>query len=185
MNVLDIVIAALFSAAVIYGLVRGFVRIAIGLSGLAVSLASALRLAERGPEWFGGVFADARFARLAAFVIVLVVGLVATALLAFVVRRLVRAAQVSWLDRLAGAGVGAVGALLAVSGMLVGLTTFLPAGAPLIRDSRLVPVVMGVADLAAAILPPRMAAEYERRRRALDGEGEPVRRPGTDLPGAA
>ncbi|RMF74013.1 MAG: CvpA family protein [Acidobacteria bacterium] len=171
MNALDITIAAIFVGAVLYGLVRGFVRIAIGLAGLAISLAAALRLAERGPDWFSGVFVDARLARLTAFVVVLAAGLLTTAVVAFVARRLVRAAQVSWVDRLVGAALGAIGALLAVAGLLVGLTTFLPAGAPLIRESRLVPVVMGVADLAAAILPPRMADEYERRRRALDDHG--------------
>ena len=186
MNTLDLVIAASLAGAAVYGLLRGFVRIALGLAGLAVSLAAALRLADRGPQWFTGILADARFARMMAFVVILAAGLLATALVAWLARHLVRAAQLSWVDRLVGAGLGAVGALLAIAGLLVGLTTFLPAGSPLIRESRLVPVVMGVADLAAAILPPRMAAEYQRHRRALEGEGRSsgrTTRPGTPRAG--
>lgn len=168
MSVIDILIAALFLICTVYGLVRGFVRIAIGLSGLALSLAFALRFADLGPRWFSGVFASEHFARLAAFVVVLAGGLIATAIVAWAAGRLVRAAEIGWVDRLVGGAMGAAGAMVAAAGLLVGLTLFLPAGSRVFEGSRTVPVVIGVADLAAAILPPALAQEYELRRRALD-----------------
>lgn len=165
---LDVVIALLLATCTLYGVIRGFVRLAIGLAGLVASLALALRLAERGPSWFAGVFQAESASRFAAFLAVLVAGLVATALLSWAAFRLVRAAQVGWMDRLAGGLVGFGGALLVVCALLVGLTTFMPAGSTFLSNSRLLPYVIGAADLAATILPPRMAEEYRLRRERLD-----------------
>jgi membrane protein required for colicin V production len=167
MNLLDVIIAAVLAVTTVYGLFRGFVRIAIGLAGLAVSLAFAFQLAERGPAWFAGAIDAAQLARLTAFLLVLTAGLLLTAVAARLAARLVRAAQIDWLDRLIGGLVGFSGAFLVVCGLLVGLTTFLPPGSGVLRNSRLVPAVLGVVDMAAAILPPDLADEYRLRREAM------------------
>ncbi len=168
MSVLDILIALVFASCALYGVIRGFVRLAIGLAGLVASLALALRLAESGPRWFEGIFQAESASRFAAFLVVLVAGLIATALLSWLAFRLVRAAQVGWMDRLAGGLVGVGGALVVVCALLVGLTTFMPPGSTLLSSSRLLPYVIGAADVAATILPPRMAEEYRVRREQLD-----------------
>lgn len=167
MSVIDIVIAIVFLGCILYGVIRGFVRIAIGIAGLAATLAIAFRLAERGPEWFGGVFSAPGAARFAAFLAVLAAGLLLTAIASWLARRVLEAASLDWIDRVAGATVGIVGALLLVCAMLVGLTVFLPAGSTLLTGSRLVPIVMGVTDATATILPPQMAEVYRERRDAL------------------
>lgn len=168
MSVLDIVIAAVFLVCLLYGVIRGFVRIAIGVAGLAASFAIAFRLAEHGPAWFGAVFANPALARFAAFVAVLAVGIALTAFASWLAKRVLAAATIDWLDRLAGGVVGAAGALLLVCAMLVGLTVFLPPGSTLLTGSRVLPVVIGVADATASILPPHLAQAYQERRRSLD-----------------
>lgn len=166
-NVLDVVLVTLVGVAFVYGLMRGFVRIAVGLAGVTLSLAFAFRLADRGPGWFADVFADPSHARLAAFVAVLVGGLLATALVAKVAAKLVQAAEVGWLDRLLGAGIAGVGACFVSCALLVGMTAFLPPGSDVLRTSRVVPAVLVVVDAAASILPPDMARQYHERREAL------------------
>ncbi len=168
MNALDVVIALLVVLCALYGLWKGFVRIAVGVSGFAISLAFALRLSGRGPAWFGEIFASAQLCRLAAFVLVCALGLIVTAAVAFLAHKIVKSAQISWLDRLVGAGIGAVGATLLVCGLLVGVTAFLPPGAAVLEDSLLVPYAIVISDLAASILPPEMAEIYAERRRELD-----------------
>ena len=175
MNLLDIVLAVLLALTTVYGLWKGFVRIAFGVAGLAVSLAAALRLAARGPSWFEGVFRSDQLARVLAFALVLAAGLLATAVLAFLARRLVKSAEIGWIDRLIGALVGVGGGCLAVSGLLVGLTAFLPPGSTVLGESALAPYALVVSDLAARILPPDLARLYQERRDALDRlrRGEP------------
>ncbi|RMG44565.1 MAG: CvpA family protein [Acidobacteria bacterium] len=168
LNPVDITFGVILAAVTIGGVLRGFVRIAVGLAGLGISLALALRLADRGPLWFSGLFATPEVARVAAFVLVLAGGLFATVALAWIARRLIAAAEVGWLDRLAGAVVGLVGGALLCAGLLVALTAFLPPGSPALRRSRLVPITIVVTDLAARVLPPGLADTYRRHRRALD-----------------
>jgi len=168
MSALDIVIAALVAICSVFGLVRGFVRIAIGVAGLLVSLALSLRFAAKGTEWFGGVISSPELARLAAFVLLLLAGLVATGIVGWIVWRVVRAAHIDWIDRLAGGFVGFLGATFITCGLLVALTTFLPSGSPFLTSSRLVPIAIRIADIAATVLPPEMAETYRERRRALE-----------------
>lgn len=165
---LDIVVLVLLVASTAFGAFRGFVRIAVGLAGLALSLAAALRLAERGPTWFPEVFKSDHVARLVAFVLVLVIGLVVTAVAAWLAFRLVQAAEIGWVDRVVGGGFGLAGGILVVAGLLVGLVSFLPPGTDVLRHSLTVHRVMSVVDAAASILPPRMADAYRERRAALD-----------------
>lgn len=167
-SLLDIVIAVALLGATAYGAWKGFVRIAIGIAGLLLSLAFSLRLAERGPIWFPEIFRSDHLARAAAFLLVLVSGLLLTATLAWFALRLVQAAQIGWVDRLVGGVVGLAGGTLVVSAALVGMVSFLPPGSGTIKHSRSVRAVLAVVDTAANILPPHMNEAYQERRRALD-----------------
>ncbi|MDQ7007319.1 MAG: CvpA family protein [Acidobacteriota bacterium] len=168
MSGLDIGMAVILAVCSVYGLWKGFVRIAIGMAGLGVSLALALRLAARGPQWFAGVFASGQIARVVAFVLVLVCGLLLTGLAAWLARKLVASAELGWVDRLVGATVGLAGGCLGICGLLVGLTAFLPPGSAVLGESVLLPYAITVSDLAARILPPDVARLYYERRRALE-----------------
>lgn len=177
LSIFDLLIAALLAIAATYGLLRGFVRIAIGVAGLAVSLLLALRWADFGPGWFDGLLASAQASRLAAFFIVLIGGLIATAVLGWLAIKLIRAAQLGWIDRLIGAGVGLFGAALLSCAITVALTTFLPPGTRMLAESRMLPVALHLADVAAVVLPPQMAEQYRERRDALRESFEPAAEP--------
>jgi uncharacterized membrane protein required for colicin V production len=65
-SMLDIVIVLVLLGSIAYGVWKGFVRIAVGVAGLLLSLALSLRLAEQGPVWFPEVFKSDHLARAAA-----------------------------------------------------------------------------------------------------------------------
>lgn len=167
-SLLDIVIVIVLLGSVAYGIWKGFVRIAVGVAGLLLSLAVSLRLAEQGPVWFPEVFKSDHLARAAAFLSVLLLGLLFTAMIAWLAFRLVQAAQIGWVDRLIGGSIGLAGGMLVVAAALVGMVSFLPAGSSVIKHSTSVHAVLTIVDAAANILPPKMAETYKERRRALD-----------------
>ncbi len=162
----DAVLAAILIMAVGYGLWKGFVRMALGVAGLVVTVTFALRLAGHGPEWFRGVLGSERLAEAGAFLVVLLVGLLVTGVVVYLAHRLVGAAQIGWLDRLAGGIVGGAGAAIVLAALFVTLSVFVPQFAPASRGSLLAPSLWRVADLAAQVLPPSMAAEYRALRRS-------------------
>jgi len=172
MGVLDIVVCVVLGGCTLYGLVRGFAHIALGIAGFGLGLAAALRLAENGPAWFGGRISNPSTARLLAFLLVFVASLLVTALVIWIAGKLIRAAGIGWMDRLLGAAVGFGGGLLVVLGAMLALTAFLPAGTSFLRGSTLVPRLLGGVDLASGILPPSLAEAYHARRQALVGAPE-------------
>jgi membrane protein required for colicin V production len=167
-SILDIAILVLLAATTAFGVWKGFVRIAIGVAGLLISLALSLRLAEQGPVWFPQIFRHDHLARAAAFGLVLVLGLIATSLIGWLTFRLLQAAELGWLDRCVGGGVGLIGGVLTTAGLAVGLVSLLPPGSGSIKHSRCVHAALKVVDAAAVILPPQMSAAYKERRRALE-----------------
>ena len=182
MNALDVFLLVIIGGALVYGLWKGFVRIALGVAGFGFGLALAFRLADRGPRWFGSVFSSATLARFVAFFVVLVGALIVTGLVAWLAGKALSAVGLSWMDRLAGAVVGLAGGLLVSIGVLLALTSFLPPGSSLLRGSRLAPIAIGGVDLAAAVLPPEMSAAYRERRDALSWRSEAITPPASTPP---
>lgn len=174
MNALDILLVVVIAAAILYGLVRGFVHIALGVAGFGFGLAAALRIAARGPGLFPALAPNT--ARLAVFALVMLVALVLTAIAVRLGGALVRAAGISWMDRVAGSVIGLGGGMLVTLGLLLALATFLPAGSKVLRESRALPVALGAIDLAATILPPGLAEAYNEQRRQLATAAEPENR---------
>lgn len=170
MNALDIILVVLLAVCLVYGLWRGFVHIAVGIAGFGIGLATAFRLAEKGPAWFSGVFSSPAMARIAAFTVVLVLVLILTALAIWLGGKLIRAAGIGWMDRVAGGIVGLAGGLVSAIGIALALTTFVPPGAGFLRESKLLPMLQGGVDLASGILPTQVSRMYQERRAALNGE---------------
>jgi membrane protein required for colicin V production len=170
---LDAVIAAILVMALAYGLWKGFVRMALGVAGVVVTVTLALRFSGQGSSWFRGVFASSRVAQAAAFALVFCLGMLATALVAWLAHRLVSAAQAGWLDRLAGGAVGLLGAAFLVAALFVMLSVFVPGLAPASRGSALAPYLWRVADLTALVLPPPLAADYHALRGAAAAPPDP------------
>lgn len=167
MSGIDLAILGVLAIFGVFGLWKGFVRIAVGIGGLAVTLAFALRLAARGPDWFGSILASDEVSRAAAFVLIVVAGLVATSLLAWLASKLVRSAEIGWLDRLLGAGVASVGSLLLLCALMVGVTTFVPSASGWTSGSRLMPVMLAMSDQAARILPDELERIYRSHRQRM------------------
>jgi membrane protein required for colicin V production len=173
MSVIDVTIVSVLVFCACFGLWKGFVRIAVGLGGLGISLALALRLSGAGPRWLDGVFANDEISQAAAFVGVLVAGLLGTSVVAWLATRLVRSAEIGWLDRLLGGGVAALGAALLLCGLMVGVTAFVPSASAWGAGSRLLPAVLAVSDEAARILPDDLEEVYRSRRQLVQGRRLP------------
>jgi hypothetical protein len=83
-------------------------------------------------------------------------------------------ARLGFIDRLAGAAVGLVAALLLAALLILPLVAYSSGGDSLLDRSVLAPYVVAVADLAANVVPGDLAARYrsgvEKLRRHWRGE---------------
>ncbi|HKQ62192.1 MAG TPA: CvpA family protein [Candidatus Polarisedimenticolaceae bacterium] len=161
MNGFDIVLIGLGGFLVVVGLIKGLVRILVGIAALVTAFVlAALFHPDLAAKltWIGPSEGRMFVAYLAIFIGTLLGG----GLLAFLLRRLLEVASLGWADRLAGGALGfAMAALLAALVVLPTLA-YVPASTGWLEGSRLAPYVAVVADLANTVAPAGLAERYHR-----------------------
>jgi membrane protein required for colicin V production len=162
------VITLLLSAG--NGLHEGFVRLGIGFAALIVGFFSA--------SWFGGVAAgwlmpyiDSRpLAALAGFLLVFTGVVVAGAILAALLVRMLKIVGLSWFDRLLGGAFGLLRGFIVVVVVALVFTAFAPKSLPAaVDESRFAPYVFRGARVLAEMTPYELRASFNRTYENLRG----------------
>ena len=100
--------------------------------------------------------------------------MLAGSLIAWMLRNLVRAAMLGWADRLAGAALGALAAIMLSAFLLVPLVAYMPDAGAWLRGSRLAPFVMSVADVLQRAVPEDLSDRFEEGLREWEDEWRAV-----------
>jgi membrane protein required for colicin V production len=168
MNGLDYAIMAIVGICALSGLTRGALRMATSILALVLGIYAASvyyqRVAAIAQKYLGtNPSVSAVIGYAAIFLIVYIA-------IEYVGSRIIRLAQIihlNWIDRLAGAILGAsIGAVLAGLAV-VALTAALPADPALLRDSKLAPRVLGYNQALMAYVPEQVKTTYEEKRNQL------------------
>jgi len=168
LNGFDYVAIVLFTFGAIYGLQRGALRMVTSVVALAAAIYFASLYYLKA-----GSFAETQFGTshtvgaAIGFVAVFALIFAAVEIIGSFAIRLTQVVHLSPLDRLAGgllgAGVAAVFAGLAV--ML--LAAVMPADAAILRDSKLVPMLLAYNEMLVGYIPGDAKLSYERHRDEL------------------
>jgi membrane protein required for colicin V production len=177
MNALDIGLIVLLAVGAFIGLMRGLVRILIGILTLVVAFFLASRYQDQIAAVLTGRHVSETPARIGAYVLVFLATMIAGGLVAWVVGKMLKLAMLSFPDRLAGGALGVVAALLAAAFLVHPLVASSADGSRLLTTSKLAPYVSVVADLVNAVAPDAVAKRYtsgiETLRKIWRGD-EPV-----------
>lgn len=158
MSWVDLVVLAILLLSALVGLMRGFVREALGLCAWIAAAVLATRLYGQLLPFARRTIGDDAVADPVAFVVVFAVLLIAFLLIATALGTLVRGSLLGGIDRLAGFAFGALrGFAVLVAAVLV-VAPLLPVSAwpRAVRDSRSLVLVDRGAAFVAARLPPRL-----------------------------
>lgn len=152
MTTLDVIVLAACSVGLWRGYQTGLIGQATSLLGYAVALIFALALMDQtGVLVAQSIGLSARVAPVVGFVVVFVVFLILVSLATNLLEKALDAAQLSFVNRLAGGAVGVLKAALLVSVALIPLT-FLGVPSPATRDGSLFyEPVSGLAPTAWAL----------------------------------
>ncbi|MFU8796550.1 MAG: CvpA family protein [Dehalococcoidia bacterium] len=151
MHWLDIVIIVVAALVGLSGLRNGLIRMAFGLGGLIGGIVLAGR-------FYGGLAAllapdEAIWAKILAYIIILVATIVVAGVAGWFISRLVHLAMLGWLDRIGGLVVGVfIGGMLCAA-VLVVLGVYSPAVRAAINASAMASFVVGGLPLLLALLP--------------------------------
>lgn len=153
-NWLDAVLLIVFALSVGSGMMKGFARIVMGVAASIAGLFFALWFYGLAGSFFEPYVASKGISNFIGFVVILLglsfLGSLGGRLIQFAAKK----AGLGWLDRLLGAGVGFVRALLFAIAFVMILVAFTPKPpAKSVVESRFAPYILDASKLLVAIAP--------------------------------
>ena len=146
MNFFDIIIVIILGYCVIRGIFRGLIKELSSIIGVLGGFYAAytyyMVVAKLLSKWI----ANTGYLNILSFLIVFCGVFIIISILGVIINYLLKIAFLGWVDRICGAGFGAMKGILIVSVLLITLTTFLPKGTPVIKDSLLSPHVTLISE---------------------------------------
>ncbi len=148
---------------VLIGMIKGLVRILIGLAALVAAFAAAARYHGPLAGRLDTFEISPEALSLIAFLLIFLGVMLAGGLIAWLMRRLIKAAMLGWADRLGGAALGLAMATLMAALVILPIVAYSPWGERLLVKSVLAPYVTVVADVANRMVPEDLSVRYEQR----------------------
>lgn len=154
MNWIDILLAIVIAVSVLTAFAAGFARAGIGFVAMIFGLFAGF--------WFYGIagsyvidYVSSRaIANLIGFFIIFFGVLIVGAVIGMILAKFFKWVGLSWLDRLLGGACGLVRGFVIAAGMATVLLAFAPSPPPRsVVDSRLLPYVINVSNVFAALTP--------------------------------
>jgi membrane protein required for colicin V production len=170
-NALDIGLVVVLAAFVVWGAVKGLVRLALGSIALVLGVLLGLWYSGTVAGWFEGMIETETVRRLTGFAVVFIATLLAFAILVWFITKTLEAANLRWVDRLTGAAIGLAVAALLAGAVLVPLTAFLPEDSTLVGDSTLSPYVLKISSFVKSIVPDELSQRFEAARKRIGEAG--------------
>ncbi len=162
MNWLDIVLGIILLASIFSGAKDGFARTVLGTVATIVGLFLGLWCYGVVGNWLAGFLRSQEIANLLGFFVIFISVVIAGALLGALIDRLLKAAQLSWLNRLLGGAFGAVRGALIGAIVVLGIMTFSPKGPPSsVANSYLAPYTVGTARVLIAAAPRELKDAFQ------------------------
>jgi membrane protein required for colicin V production len=150
MNWLDIVILIYLAVSVISGLVQGLIRTVLSIVGVIVGifLASHFYIQLGNALTF---ISNKDTANIVAFIIILLAVMIVAAIIAWLLKSIIKAIKLGWVDKLGGAVLGLILGALSVSAFLAIIVKY--TSASFIVDSKLAGFFLDKFPLILGFLP--------------------------------
>ena len=160
MNPFDIFIIIVLGYSLIRGLFRGLVKEASSIIGVLGGFYGAYSYYPSVAKLLSGLIINTSYLNILSFLIIFCIVLITISILGVVIKYLLNVAFLGWVDRICGVGFGLVKGLLIVTVLFIILTTFLPKGAPIIKQSVLAPHVIWLSEKMVKLVSKEMKKDF-------------------------
>lgn len=164
MNWLDVIIATLLLSSVISSVVRGFARELASLAALLLGILFGLWWYPELGRHIEPFSANKGIAGFVAFFLILFAFLAFGWLVGKILRAMIKAGGLSWVDRVLGVAFGLVRGMVASAALVLAILAFLhgPGATRAVAESRLAPAVLYGARALAAVAPRPLREAFDR-----------------------
>jgi membrane protein required for colicin V production len=161
LNWVDLLLLLVIGSSILAGLAAGFARAGVGFAAMIVGMFCGF--------WFYGIVAayvldyvsSRAIANLIGFFVILAGVLVLGAIVGRILAKFFKWVGLSWLDRLLGGVFGVVRGFVIAAAMITVLLAFAPTPPPgSVVDSKLLPYVINVSDVLAALTPHEIKDQF-------------------------
>lgn len=163
MNLFDGVIIVVLAYCLIRGIFRGLIKEISSLVGVLGGFYAAYSyypwLAKLLSRWIS----NAGYLNILSFLIIFFVVFFVISILGVIINYLLKIAFLGWIDRVCGAGFGAIRGVLIVSVMLIPLISFLPNGSPILQDSLLAPHATLISEKMAKVVSKDLKSAFAKK----------------------
>ena len=160
MNPFDIFIIIVVCYSLIRGLFRGLVKEVSSIIGVLGGFYAAYSYYPMVAKLLSGLIINPSYLNILSFLIIFCSVLIVITILGVVIKYLMNVAFLGWVDRACGLGFGLIKGLLIVTVLFIILTTFLPKGAPLIKESVLAPHVIWISEKMVNVVSEEMKKDF-------------------------
>ena len=160
MNSFDIVIIVIFGFCMIRGFFRGLIKELFSIIGVLGGFYAAYTYYMQVAIPLSGWIQNDSYRNILSFLIIFCAVFLIISILGVIIKYILNITFLGWADRICGAGFGLIKGVLIVSVLLIAFTTFLPKGAPVIKNSLLAPHVRMVSEKMVKVVPAEMKHSF-------------------------
>lgn len=167
MNTFDLILLVMACILVVIGMVKGLVRILVGLAALVAAFVVAARFHQPLADAMAGIEVPSGALKLVSYVLLFIGVMLLGGVLGYAMRKLLKAAMLSWADRVGGGALGLVAAMTIAALLILPMVAYSPHSDKLLHSSLLAPYVTTMADLASPLVPRDLSRLYRQRLEGL------------------
>lgn len=160
MNPFDILIVVILGYCIVRGLFRGLAKEVSSIVGVLGGFYAAYSYYTVVAKWLSRIISNTAYLNILSFLIIFCSVLIVINVLGIIIKYLLNISFLGWVDRIFGVIFGFAKGVLIVSVLFIILTTFLPKGAPIIKNSLLAPHVTWVSESMAKVISKEMKQDF-------------------------
>ena len=161
MNWIDLVLLLVIACSVLGGFAAGFARVGVGFAAMIVGIFCGFWFYGIVAEYVVDYFGSHAIANLIGFFVILMGVLVLGPIVGRILAKFFKWVGLSWLDRLLGGAFGVVRGFVIAAAMVTVLLAFAPSPpSRSVVDSKLLPYVIDVSDVLAALTPREIKNQF-------------------------
>lgn len=163
MNPFDMVIIVILGFCLIRGLFRGLIKEVSSIIAVLAGFYAAYTYYTEFARLLSGWISNPTYLNIISFMILFCGVFFLISILGVIIKYVLNIVFLGWVDRICGGGFGLVKGVLIISVILMALTTFLPKGSPIIKNSLLSPYITVVSENMARVVSKEMKGEYKAK----------------------
>ncbi len=176
MNIIDMIIVVVTAVFVIRGIFRGLTRELASIIGVVAGFYAALMFGSRAVRLFPAKIAGSAYADVIGFAVVFCGVLVAVHLVAILIRWALGVTMLGWVDRLLGAGFGALKSALLLGVVFFVVARFVHPATPHMKQSMLYGYVItateAMAGVASSGFPDKVGTKIDKVRKSWKSQNK-------------